>query len=115
MKKLKCGKGGDPDDLQPEHLKYGCHSLIFWLQCIFNTTILLEDIPPCLKLGVTVPVFKSKVRDPLNSNNYQGITLTSVIAKCLEITILERVSSTLPEKGFPHLQLQIEEEFLVLM
>ena len=97
--RLKCGRGGGADGLQPEHLKYGCHSLILWLQRIFNAIILLEDIPSCLKLGVTVPIFK---RDPLNPNNYHGITLTSVVAKCLEIALLERLNPILSERGFPH-------------
>ena len=98
--RLKCGRGGGADGLQPEHLKYGCHSLILWLQRIFNAIILLEDIPSCLK--VTVPIFKGKGRDPLNPNNYRGITLTSVVAKCLEIALLERLNPILSERGFPH-------------
>ena len=38
-------KGGGFDGLQPEHIKYGGHSLLIWLQRIFNGIILLEDIP----------------------------------------------------------------------
>ena len=49
-----------------------------------------------------IPGFKGKGRDPLNPNNYRGITLTSVIAKCLETAILSRLSPILQEKGFPH-------------
>ena len=74
VKKLKVGKGGGFDGLQPEHIKYSGHSLLIWLQRIFNGIILLEDIPPSLKVGVTIPVFKGKGRDPLNPNNYRGIT-----------------------------------------
>ena len=44
-------------------------------------------------------MFKGKGRDPLNPNNYRGITLTSVISKCLEIALLNRLES---DKGFPH-------------
>ena len=53
-------------------------------------------------MGVTIAVFKGKGCDPLNSNNYRSITLTSVIAKCLEIAILSRLSPIRQEKGFPH-------------
>ena len=102
MRKLKCGKNGGVDGLQPEHIKYGGHSLILWLQRIFNAIIALEDIPPCLKVGVNVPVFKGKGRDPLIPSSYRGITLTSVIAKCLEIVLLNRLSPILEEKSFPH-------------
>ena len=47
-------------------------------------------------------MFKGKGRDPLNPNNYRGITLTSVISKCLEIALLNRLESWLTDKGFPH-------------
>ena len=83
MKKLKIGKGCGADKLQAEHLKYGGHIVLLWLQRIFNTIIQLEGIPPCLKLGITVPIFKGKGRDPLNQDNYRGITLTSVVTKCV--------------------------------
>ena len=95
-------KGGGADGLQPEHLKYGGHSVILWLQHIFNEISDIEDLPRCLKLGIVVPVFKGRGRDPLDPNNYRGITLTSVISKCFEIAILNRINPLLLEKGFPH-------------
>ena len=95
VKELKCEKG---DGLQPEHLKYGGHSIVLWLQRIFNKISVIEDLPPCLKLGIVVPVFT----DPLDPNNYRGINLTSVISKCLEIVLLNRLEPLLTEKGFPH-------------
>ena len=49
-----------------------------------------------------VPVHKGKGRDPLNCNNYRGITLTSVLSKCLEVIILERLLSLFVDIGFPH-------------
>lgn len=102
VKKLKIGKGCGADKLQAEHLKYGGHIVLLWLQRIFNTIIQLEGIPPCLKLGITVPIFKGKGRDPLNQDNYRGITLTSVVTKCLEICVCERLSPVLMERGFPN-------------
>ena len=66
VKKLKIGKGCGADKLQAEHLKYGGHIVLLLLQRIFNTIIQLEGIPLCLKLGITVPIFKGKGRDPLN-------------------------------------------------
>ena len=97
-----------------EHLKYGGHSVVLWLHRIFNIIIQLEDIPPCLKLGATVPVFKGKGRDPTNPNNYRGITITSVISKCLEIYICKWLFPVLDDKGFPH-HAQIEKASHVLM
>ena len=104
VKKLKCGKGGGSDRLQPEHLKYGGHSIVLWLQYIFNETSQsdIEDLPPCLNLGIVVLVFKGRGRNPLDPNNYRGITLTSVTSKCLEIVLLNCFEPLLTEKGFPH-------------
>ena len=48
------------------------------------------------------PVFKGKGRDPTNCDNYRGITLTSVLAKCLEVLILSRLELLFCEKGFPN-------------
>ena len=102
LRKMKNRKSGGADGLLAEHLKNGGPTLIVWLKRIFNTIIRLEQIPPSLKLGVIVPVHKGKGRDPHNCNNYRGITLTSVLSKCLEVIILERLESLFAERGFPH-------------
>ena len=102
LKKLKTRRSGGADGLLAEHLKNGGPVLTVWLKRIFNTIIRLEQIPPSFKLGMIVPVHKGKGRDPQICNNYWGITLTSVLSKCLEIIILERLESLFVEKGFPH-------------
>ena len=102
VKKLKSGKCGGIDGLVPEHLKHGGAYTVKWLVWIFNSIITLEDLPPCLKCGVVTPVFKGKGRDPLIPSNYRGITVSSVIAKCLECAILSRLNPDLEENGHPH-------------
>ena len=102
VKKLKSGKCGGIDGLVPEHLKHGGAYTVEWLVWIFNSIITLEDLPPCLKCGVVTPVFKGKGRDPLIPSNYRGITVSSVIAKCLECAILSRLNPDLEENGHPH-------------
>ena len=101
LKRLKSNKSGGADGLVTEHLKHGGHSIVSWLRRILNRIIQLEKIPPSFKLGVITPVFKGKGRDPLDCNNYRGITLTSVLAKCLEILVLSRLEFLFCEKGFP--------------
>ena len=49
-----------------------------------------------------VPVHKGKGRDPQVCKNYWGIMLTSVLLKCLEVIIFERLECLFVEKGFPH-------------
>ena len=59
--------------------------VVLLLLCGFNMIIRLEQIPLSFKLGVIVPVYKGKGCDPHICNNYQGITLTSVLSKCLKL------------------------------
>ena len=82
-----------------EHLLYGGRPICLWLKRIFD--ISNEVIPACLKEGVVVPVYKGKGKDPLIPNSYRGITMSSVIAKTLEIVLLKRMSPIVDEIGFP--------------
>ena len=41
-------------------------------------------------------------KDPLDKNNYRGITVASVPAKVLEFLILERLNTVLLQAGIPH-------------
>ena len=103
LRKMKSRRSWGADrGLLAEHLKNGGPTLVAWLKRIFTTIIHLEQIPPSFKLGVIVPVHKGKGRNPHTCNNYRGITLTSVLSKCLEVIILERLESLFIERGFPH-------------
>ena len=102
VRSLKSGKSGGADNLNPEHLKYGGYALHAWLLRIFTAILCLESIPPSLKLGVIIPVYKGKGCDPLDPNSYRGITLTSVLSKCLEKILLHCMEMPLKEAGFPH-------------
>ena len=99
---MKNRKSGGADGLLAEHLKNGGPTLIVWLKQIFSTIIRLEQIPQSFKLGVIVPLYRRKGHDPHICNNYRGITLTSVLSKCLEVIILRRLESLFTERGFPH-------------
>ena len=56
VKALKSGKSSGPDGLLSEHLKRGGPTLIPWLTKILNRIIVTEEILPCLKKGLIVPV-----------------------------------------------------------
>ena len=53
-------------------------------------------------MGIVIPVYKGGGKDPLDTNSYRGITLTSVIAKVLESLVLARLRDHLTERGIPH-------------
>ena len=54
---------------------------------ILNAIVELESVPAChLEEGVVVPVYKGGGKDPMKTDSYRGITLTSMIAKNLGIS-----------------------------
>ena len=102
VNKMKLKKSAGPDNLTAEHLKFGGQAIITWLTEILNSIVDVEQIPSCLKLGITIPVYKGGGKDPLNTNSYRGITLNSVISKVLETLILNRLEPLFMEAGLPH-------------
>ena len=61
-----------------------------------------KEVPAAFKMGVVSPVYKGHGKDPLDTNSYHGVTLTSVLAKTLERLVLLRLRPTLAERGVPH-------------
>ena len=70
---------------------------------ILNDTVELESLPMVLKKGDVVPVYKGRGKDPMKSDSYRGITLTSMVAKVLEFLLLEHLESIFLEAGLPHI------------
>ena len=103
LKCLKLERSGGPDNLSPEHLRFCGPVCTNWLCKAYNSICDLEQIPDCFKHGIIVPAFKGKGRDPLHVNSYRGITLTSVLAKVLEILLLNQMSVILDESEVPQL------------
>ena len=103
IKRLKVGKAGGDDDIQPEHIKFGGHQLTVWLLQICNSIVDLEDIPSTMKMGVLCPLYKGGGKDPLETGSYRGIALTSVWAKLLEILILQRLLPIMEDLDLPHI------------
>ena len=100
--RMKLRKASGPDGLTTEHLRYGGPAVVHWLTEISNSIIELEQIPPLLKQGITIPVYKGGGRDPLDVNSYRGITLNSALSKVLESLILGRLEPLLSNSGILH-------------
>ena len=56
-----------PDSLMTEHLRYGGPSITLWLTEILNFIVESEEIPPILKHGITIPIYKGGGKDPLEA------------------------------------------------
>ena len=102
LRKLKCGKTAGHDGVQAEHLKYGGPILRDWILHVCNAISVLEEVPVFLKMGIITPVYKGGGKDPLDTNNYRGVTVTSVLAKVLESLLLPRLQCHLANRGIPH-------------
>ena len=101
MKKLKKGKSGGIDGLQPEHLKYGGPCLSVWLKNILNASVRMEHIPAAFLTGNIQPIFKGKEKNPLLCNSYRGITMMPVMMKVFEYAALERFLPILHDARHP--------------
>ena len=56
-----------------------------------------------LKIVIITPVYKGGGKDPLDTNSYRGVTLTSVLVKVLESLLLTRLQCHFSDRGIPHL------------
>ena len=63
----------------------------------------MESIPNSLKTGIITPVYKGCGKDPLDTNSYRGVTLTSVLAKVLETLTLMQMRCHFSERKILHL------------
>ncbi len=89
--KLNSGKSADEYGLSSEHLKMGKHILIPYITRIFNKIMISGEVPQAFKSGVITPVHK-KGKDGKYMDNYRGITVTSIIGKLFEYSLLERIT-----------------------
>ena len=100
---LKKSSSGGPDHLSPHHLSLSGPLFKNWICKIFNTILTLEAIPASFKAGIIIPLYKGKGKDPLSTDSYRGITLTSVLAKSFEFVLLDRILPTISDLNIPHL------------
>jgi hypothetical protein len=77
--------------------------LTLWLTQIFSAFIQFEQVPPSLLTGIICPVYKGKGKYPLSCHSYRGITITSVLMKVFEYTLLNRMLPVLQEHDHPPL------------
>ena len=90
IKMLKKRKAGGLDGLYPEHIRYAGPTLAVILCMCFNCSILHNYLPRSTTDSVIIPVIKDKTGDASSKANYRPIALSSVLAKLLEISILNK-------------------------
>ena len=102
LARMKKKKASGPDGLMAEHLQEAGMEVQIWLRNVLNAIVDFEEIPSSMKSGIITPVYKRHGRDPLKTDSYRGVTLSSVIAKLLELLLLNRMRDMLSDAGIPH-------------
>ena len=92
ISQLNSNKAADESGLTAEHLKNSGDTLTYEITDIFNTILKEKCVPQQFKSGILTPVLK-KSKDSTLLDNYRGITVTPVLGKLFEITILPRLST----------------------
>ena len=80
---LKVSKTAGLDGVQPEHIVYAHSAVVMHLCNFFNLVIQHGYVPAGFGEGFIVPLVKDKCGDVFNSDNYRGVTISSIIPKIL--------------------------------
>ncbi len=87
---LNTGKSADEYGLVAEHFKYAGDRVLPYIAKLFNACVREGVLPGQFKTGIITPIPK-KDKDATLLDNYRGITVTAVMGKIFEYTMLHRI------------------------
>jgi hypothetical protein len=91
IKSLKKGRCAGADGILAEHLIYAASpTLNTLLSDLLNLCIRFHTVPSAFTQGLLIPVLKKPHLDATMAKNYRPITVSSTLAKVLELYILRR-------------------------
>nr|XP_049595883.1 uncharacterized protein LOC125980593 [Syngnathus scovelli] len=93
-------KAAGPDGVPGKVLRACAEELAPTFTTIFNRSLALATVPPCLKTSTIIPVPKKSAISSLN--DYRPVALTPVIMKCFERLVLQHIKDYLPPHLDPH-------------
>lgn len=87
-------KAAGPDGVPGKVLRAGVFTTIF------NLSLSLATVPPCLKTSTIIPIpKKAAVETP---NDYRPVALMPVVMKCFEKLVSQHIRTCLPPTLDPH-------------
>ena len=92
IQKLNSGKAADEYGITAEHVKFAGSKIYTLYQDIFNQIFQEGRVAQSFKTGVITPILK-KSKDQMLTENYRGITITSVHGKVFEYILLKKNNS----------------------
>ncbi|VDI58367.1 Hypothetical predicted protein [Mytilus galloprovincialis] len=87
--KLKNGKTADEYGIRAEHIKHTGDEALIAYQTIFKQILEEGKVAKSFKTGVITPVLK-KGKNAMYTENYRGITVTSIHGKVFEYVLIEK-------------------------
>ena len=91
LSKLKVDKSPGPDNIHPYFLKETANELASPLNIIFNKSLESSELPDEWKKGKITALFKKGSKKV--ASDYRPVSLTSIVCKCLEKIVRERIIS----------------------
>jgi len=91
VKNMKNSKAPGYDLIVNEYVKSTVHLLMPLYKKLFNKILDSGSIPEGWTIGIILPIYKNK-GDPLNPDNYRGITLVPSVGKLFTSIINDRLS-----------------------
>jgi hypothetical protein len=93
---LKPNKGdGFMTGLSTDNFIYACNELFVHVARLLNSIFIHGSIPDDFVVGTTIPIPNNKNVNVTRSDNYRGITLSSVIGRILDNIVMHRRVSLL--------------------
>jgi len=89
IQKLNSGKAADEYGFTAEHVKFAGSEIYTIYQDVFIQIFQEGKVAQSFKTGVITPILK-KSKDQRLTENYRGITITSVHGKVFEYVLLEK-------------------------
>ena len=95
IRSIKHGKSDGNQGLTTDHLKHGSHKLRVYISLLFTAMLSHGYIPKAMLLSTIVAIPKDRRKSLNESENYRGISLSSVQGKVLDWVILRACKDVL--------------------
>ncbi len=100
IRSLKNNKSAGPDGIINEMLKVGYKTIIKPIQKLLQVVFDSKQFPSPWKRGIIAKIFKSG--DPYDTDNYRGVTLSSVLGKLFSLIMTNRLQTDLESNDKLH-------------
>jgi len=95
INRLHSGKGDGYRGLMSDHIKLACDELSVHIAMLFTSMSVHGFVPEDFQISTIIPIPKGKNANLTDSDNYRGITVSSVLEKVFDLVVLDKYSDRL--------------------